>query len=220
MIKEKLLENIKPCWLEFINEEQSKSYFIDLMQFLEEEYTNKCIYPNIDRVLYPLKVCDIEDIKVVIIGQDPYHTPKVANGIAFSSQTIIPPSLKNIFKEIENEFGYLNTNPNLEPWLKQGVFLINNVLTVQQHQAKSHSNKGWEIFTTNLIKKLDHENMTFLLLGNDALKKADVLEKSFLIKAVHPSPLSAYRGFFNSNVFIEVNKQLEKNNFDVIDWRT
>lgn len=220
MIKDLLFKDVLDCWKDFLKQEEEKEYFKQLMIFLEEEYHNNTIYPSIDRVLYPLKKCKLEDIKVVVIGQDPYHSINTADGIAFSSQNKIPPSLKNIFKEIEIEYGYLNTNPNLEAWLEQGVFLINSVLTVRQHNANSHQNKGWEEFTTNLIKMIDSKNVIFLLLGNDAIKKASVLDKSYLIKSIHPSPLSAYRGFFNSNIFKEINKQLELNNLSVIDWRT
>ncbi len=217
-----MLTHLEPSWGEFIITESQKPYFQKLLQFLNtEKKAGKTIYPEDKNVFSAFKHTPFSKIKVVIIGQDPYHGENQAHGLSFSvptSQTKIPPSLKNIFKEMKQNIN----SGNLEYLAKQGVFLLNATLTVEAKKAGSHQKKGWEIFTDTVIKKIsdEKENIVFLLWGNFAQKKSDLIDqnKHFILKTSHPSPLSAYRGFLGSHCFIDTNKYLEKNNIETINW--
>ncbi len=209
--------------------ERQKAYFKKLEAFLlQEKQENKIIYPASEDIFSVFKYTPFEKIKVVLIGQDPYHGENQAHGLSFSvpkSQEKIPPSLQNIFKEIVHEFPHkknLYTNGNLEYLAKQGVFLLNAILTVEAGKAGSHQKKGWEIFTDTVIKTLSekNKNIVFLLWGSFAQKKSILIDetKHCILKAPHPSPLSAYRGFFGCNHFVQANEYLRKNNISEIDW--
>lgn len=195
------------------------------MSFVKEEYSNKTIFPKEELVFNAFDKCNFDDIKVVILGQDPYHTPGAAHGLAFSvpDGEKIPPSLRNIFKEINEDLNKeIPTSGNLEKWAKQGVFMINATLTVEAHKAGSHQKKGWEQFTDAVIKKIadERENIVFLLWGSYAQKKANLIDenKHCILKSVHPSPLSAYRGFFGCKHFSKTNEYLESKNIKSINW--
>lgn len=220
-LEKAILANVKKSWAPFLLEQKSQSYYEPLILKLTDDYCNKTIYPELNDILKPMKLLNPEDIKVVIIGQDPYHTPGVADGLAFSSkQTKIPPSLKNIFKEIQADVGIENSSPNLINWANQGVFLINSVLSVQEGKAKSHHKIGWKDFVVNLIKYIDNRgSYIFVLWGNDAQKYEEYLTNAIVIKGVHPSPLAG-GGFFGGKYFSKINYILEKQGKDTIDWRT
>lgn len=216
-------------WKTFVETERQKAYFKKLEAFLlQEKQENKIIYPASEDIFSVFKYTPFEKIKVVLIGQDPYHGENQAHGLSFSvpkSQEKIPPSLQNIFKEIVHEFPHkknLYTNGNLEYLAKQGVFLLNAILTVEAGKAGSHQKKGWEIFTDTVIKTLSekNKNIVFLLWGSFAQKKSILIDetKHCILKAPHPSPLSAYRGFFGCNHFVQANEYLRKNNISEIDW--
>lgn len=216
-------------WKSFLETEKNKPYFQKLEDFLlREKQANKTIYPDSKNIFSVFNYTPFKNIKVVIIGQDPYHGENQAHGLSFSvpeSQEKIPPSLKNIFKEIVQEFPEKNIIPengNLEYLAKQGVFLLNATLTVEAHKAGSHQKKGWELFTDTVIKTISekHENIVFLLWGSFAHKKAELIDetKHCVLKSPHPSPLSAYRGFFGCNHFLQTNDYLRKNNKSEIDW--
>lgn len=212
-------------WTNILSSELNKDYYINLMSFVKEEYSNKTIFPEKELVFNAFDKCDFDDIKVVILGQDPYHTPGAAHGLAFSvpDGEKIPPSLRNIFKEINEDLNKeIPTSGNLEEWAKQGVFMINATLTVEAHKAGSHQKKGWEQFTDAVIKKIadERENIVFLLWGAYAQKKANLIDdnKHCILKSVHPSPLSAYRGFFGCKHFSKTNEYLESKNIKSINW--
>lgn len=212
-------------WTNILSSELNKDYYINLMSFVKEEYSNKTIFPEKELVFNAFDKCDFDDIKVVILGQDPYHTPGAAHGLAFSvpDGEKIPPSLRNIFKEINEDLNKeIPTSGNLEDWAKQGVFMINATLTVEAHKAGSHQKKGWEQFTDAVIKKIadERENIVFLLWGSYAQKKANLIDenKHCILKSVHPSPLSAYRGFFGCKHFSKTNEYLESKNIKSINW--
>jgi uracil-DNA glycosylase len=220
------LEN---SWKELLKEEFSKTYFLELTKNVREEYLSKTVYPAPKNIFRALDSVPVNDVKVVILGQDPYHTPNVADGLAFSSieGNRVPPSLLNIYKEIMQEFKLENydhyTNPNLERWAKQGVLLINSSLTVRMGEANSHSNYGWTNFTDTIIKKLsqEREHIVFILWGGFARKKVDLIAKDknhLILQSAHPSPLSAYNGFFGNNHFIQTNQFLIKNGLTEILW--
>lgn len=199
--------------------------YLRLRQFLREEYAHYTIYPNMYDIFNALKLSSYQDTKVVIIGQDPYHEPNQAHGLAFSvlDGVKLPPSLKNIYKEIENELGItVNPSGNLTRWAKQGVLLLNNVLTVRQGLANSHKNKGWEFFTDAVVKKLNEreEPVIFVFWGNNAkAKEALVTNKHhYILKAAHPSPLSCYQGFFGCGHFLKINEILKQLGQEPIDW--
>ncbi len=217
---------IENDWKVFLEQEMQKPYFIDLKKFLVEEYALHEVYPKKRDLLSALDLTSYKDIKVVIIGQDPYHQPNQAHGLAFSvaDNIPLPPSLKNIFKEIETEFGtktYLSGN--LERWAKQGVLLLNTVLTVRRDFPNSHQNKGWETFTKNIIKKVcqKDEPLVFLLWGKNAHAFESLItnQKHMVLKSAHPSPLSAHRGFLGNNHFKLANQYLKQNFLKEIDWR-
>ncbi|MCT4600567.1 MAG: uracil-DNA glycosylase [Marinifilaceae bacterium] len=212
-------------WTNILSSELNKDYYINLISFVKEEYSNKTIFPEKELVFNAFDKCDFDDIKVVILGQDPYHTPGAAHGLAFSvpDGEKIPPSLRNIFKEINEDLNKeIPTSGNLEKWAKQGVFMINATLTVEAHKAGSHQKKGWEQFTDAVIKKIadERENIVFLLWGSYAQKKANLIDdnKHCILKSVHPSPLSAYRGFFGCKHFSKTNEYLESKNIKSINW--
>lgn len=211
-------------WLLFFEKEKEKSYFSPLLEQLEFEYKNHKCYPPQTLIFDAFKYCDPEEIKVVILGQDPYHSLGQANGLAFSVNDGVkfPPSLKNIFKELESD---LNVRPrltgNLEDWAKQGVFLLNNVLTVREGQPDSHKNLGWDQFTLNVIEYLNEINpfLVFILWGSKAISKEEIIsERHHIIKSAHPSPLSAYRGFFGSKPFSKTNEILLQKRGTTIHW--
>ncbi len=211
---------------ELIKIESNKEYFINLMSFVNEEYQNKKIYPAKENIFKMFEETSYDALKVVILGQDPYHGENQAMGLAFSvpkSQSKLPPSLKNIFKELNSDLGVeISKHGDLTKWAKQGVLLMNTVLSVEEKKPNSHANKGYERLTDEIIKYINLKNDTviYILWGNNArVKKALITnEKHFVIEGVHPSPLSAHRGFFGSKPFSEVNRLLELNNKVKIDW--
>ena len=211
-------------WKSFLESEFAKPYFKELANFLHSEYENKTIFPK-KSLVFSAFTTDLNAIKVVILGQDPYHTPGAAEGLAFSvpSSQPIPPSLVNIYKEIDNDIGqHVNPTGSLRNWQKQGVLLLNTVLTVEAHKPKSHSGKGWEIFTTATIEYLNHErpHLVFILWGRDARNKKSLIDtsKHLILESPHPSPLSAYAGFFGSKPFSKCNNFLRENGVDEIVW--
>lgn len=220
-ITKDLMMDIDSEWMVFMDEQINLPYFNLLLKKLEKEYQTKFIYPEVYDILKPMKLSKLNDIKVIVIGQDPYHTPYVADGLAFSSkQNKIPPSLKNIFIEIKADVGIDNIVPDLSLWAKQGVFLLNTVLTVEKGKAKSHSKIGWNDFVVNLIKYLDNnDEYVFVLWGNDAQKYQKYLNNAHVITGFHPSPLAQGK-FFNGKYFSRINECLRKQNKDIIDWRT
>ncbi|MGN1201546.1 MAG: uracil-DNA glycosylase [Candidatus Caccovivens sp.] len=211
-------------WANLLKDEFEKPYFKQLQQFLEEEYSTHTIYPTMENIFTALNATKYEDVKVVIIGQDPYHEPNQAHGLAFSVQdgVELPPSLVNIYNEIEDDLGIkCDRSGNLLRWAKQGVLLLNTSLTVRRGQANSHRGKGWEIFTNEIIKQLSkrEDPMVFILWGSNAQDFAPEISKQHLvIKSPHPSPLSAYRGFFGSKPFSKTNNFLVTHGKTPIDW--
>ena len=212
-------------WKPFLKSEFSKPYFVELSKFLHEEYEKKTIFPPKQYVFRAFST-DLSDVKVVILGQDPYHTPGVADGLAFSisaKNNYMPPSLINIYKEIDADLGkHANSNGSLVPWQKQGVLMLYNVLTVEAHKAGSHRGKGWEEFTEAVIKYLnaEKENLVFILWGRDARNKKKLIDtkKHLVLESAHPSPLSAHNGFFGSKPFSKANKYLEEHGKEGILW--
>ncbi len=211
-------------WANLLKDEFEKPYFKELQKFLEKEYSTYDVYPPMENIFNALNMVKYEDVKVVIIGQDPYHEPNQAHGLAFSVQDGIelPPSLVNIYKEIEDDLKIkCEKTGNLTRWAKQGVLLLNTSLTVRRAQANSHSGKGWEIFTNRIIELLSNRQdpMVFILWGSNAQTFAPQIKKQHLIlKAPHPSPLSAYRGFFGCKHFSKTNEFLKANGKTPIDW--
>ena len=213
-------------WDLVLKEEFQKEYFINLKKFVDNEYDLKTIYPPYEDIFNAFKLTSINDVKVVILGQDPYHEKGQAHGLAFSTPEgrSIPRSLKNIFKEINQEYGYpIPKSGCLENWAKQGVFLLNTVLTVEEGNANSHSDCGWQIFTDNVIKILNNqtEPIVFLLWGKQAEKKKVLISNPnhLVLITSHPSPFSARRGFFGSNHFKLANEFLKEKRNDEIDWK-
>ena len=211
-------------WKPILQAEFEQPYFKELSKFLTAEYERTTVFPPKQQVFSAFKT-DLNAVKVVIIGQDPYHGPGQAHGLAFSVRdgVQIPPSLQNIFKEIHAETGAeIPNSGNLQRWAEQGVLLLNNVLTVEAHHAGSHRAKGWETFTENIIKYLNENrpHLVFLLWGRDARNKAKLVDKSkhLVLESAHPSPLSAYNGFFGNNHFIKCNEQLERWQITPIEW--
>ncbi len=211
-------------WQPFLKAEFEKPYFKELSAFLTKEYQTKTIFPKKTDVFRAFST-NLNEVKVVILGQDPYHTPGAAHGLAFSvpNSEPIPPSLKNIYKEIDSDIGsHQNKTGSLLAWQKQGILLLNNVLTVEAHKAGSHRGKGWEIFTEETIKYLNKTapHLVFILWGRDARTKKSLIDNSkhFIIESAHPSPLSAYNGFFGSKPFSKCNKKLEEWGMNPINW--
>jgi len=212
-------------WSSFLDEELNSLNFKNLKNFLEQEYKSKTIFPNYEDIFRAFNLLNPEDVKVVIIGQDPYHGLNQANGLAFSvyKQCKIPPSLRNIFKELVDDMGCgYPLNSDLKKWAQDGVLLINSVLSVEESKPNSHKDKGWEIFTDSVIKKLSDkfENIVFILWGNPSQKKEILIDstKHLILKAPHPSPLSSYRGFFGSKPFSQANNYLKEHNKKEIKW--
>lgn len=210
-------------WANRLKDEFEKDYFIALDSFLEEAYKNNIIYPEKSHIFNALNLTPYEKVSVVILGQDPYHGENQAHGLSFSvlAGEKLPPSLKNIYKELYDDLEIKRITGNLEDWAKQGVLLLNDVLTVEKGKARSHRKKGWEAFTKAVILQLNQADhpIVFMLWGNDAIKKASIIDdKHIIIKGPHPSPLSAYRGFFGSKCFSLCNQHLEDNMLRTIDW--
>lgn len=217
---------IENSWREKLQSEFEKSYFKSLTRFIQDEYSTQEIYPSAELIFNAFDKCPFDEVKVVIIGQDPYHNTGQANGLSFSvNEGIkIPPSLANIYKEINRDLGYsIPSSGNLERWSEQGVLLLNATLTVRAHHAGSHQKKGWEQFTDAVIDTLSSEcnNLVFLLWGNYAQQKGENINanKHLVLKSPHPSPLSAYRGFLGNKHFSTANKYLIEHNKKPIDWR-
>ena len=213
-------------WDELLKEEFKKDYFINLINFVKDEYKHKTIYPKEYEVFNALRYTDYKDIKVVIIGQDPYHEVNQAEGLAFSVSNLSkkPPSLQNIFKELESDLKIPFPEHNsLKPWTKEGVMLLNTVLTVEEHKPTSHKDKGWEIFTDRIIELINEKTtpVVFILWGSFARSKKKLITNPihYIIESAHPSPLSAYNGFFGSKPFSKTNEFLIKNNISPIDWK-
>lgn len=222
-------------WKEFLDSEFAKPYFKELSEFLQQEYEKKTIFPP-KQLVFSAFTTDLNQVKVVILGQDPYHTPGAAEGLAFSVpySEPVPPSLKNIYKEIEDDLGCpsicaarkvgdkLLASGSLRPWQKQGVLLLNSVLTVEAHKAGSHRGHGWETFTTETIKFLNQTrpHLVFILWGRDARNKKVLIDasKHLILESAHPSPLSAYNGFFGSHHFSKANAFLHKCGQEEINW--
>lgn len=216
---------IEESWKEALMPEFSKDYFIRLTDFVRKEYHETTVYPPGKLIFNAFNLCPFDKVKVVIIGQDPYHGPGQAHGLCFSVNDGIqpPPSLVNIFKEINSDLGKpIPQSGNLTRWAEQGVLLLNATLTVRAHQAGSHQRRGWEEFTDAVIRKLAEEksNLVFILWGSYAHKKGAFIDrnKHLVLKSVHPSPLSAYNGFFGNHHFSLANDYLVKNGKTAIDW--
>ena len=213
-------------WLEPLKPEFSKQYYRELYQKVIEEYKTHLVFPPSDDIFNAFALTPLHDVKVVIIGQDPYHNVGQAHGLCFSVRpdVEIPPSLVNIYKELHDDLGcYVPNNGYLVKWAKQGILLLNTVLTVRAHQANSHRGMGWEQFTDAAIRILNEEDrpIVFILWGAPAQTKKKMLNnpRHFILEAPHPSPLSAYRGFFGSRPFSKTNAFLEENGLTPIDWQ-
>lgn len=211
-------------WKPFLDSEFAKPYFKELSEFLHEAYAAKTVFPAKSQVFRAF-MFDLNAVKVVVLGQDPYHTPGAAHGLAFSvpSSQPIPPSLINIYKEIDAEYGsHANKTGNLKAWQEQGVLLLNNVLTVEAHKAGSHRGKGWEIFTEATVRYLNEncEHLVFLLWGRDARSKKPLIDQSkhLVLESAHPSPLSAHNGFFGNGHFLKANEFLKSQGLTEIIW--
>jgi uracil-DNA glycosylase len=217
---------LNDSWLKHLKSEFLKHHMKDLKKFLKNEYDlKKIIYPKKSEYFSALDLTPLDQVKVVILGQDPYHGPGQAHGLCFSVNdgVKIPPSLKNIFKELHSDLGIeISNSGNLERWAKQGVLLLNSVLTVEDGQAASHQKKGWEQFTDRIIEVVNQEceHVVFILWGSYAQKKASFVnqKKHLIIESVHPSPLSSHRGFFGSKPFSKTNTWLKKNGLTAIKW--
>ncbi len=218
--------NLGNEWDNLLKEEFQKEYYIRLREFLKNEYSSHTVYPDMYDIFNALKYTDYNDVKVVILGQDPYHGEGEAHGLAFSVKPgiAIPPSLRNIYKELNTSLGcYIPNNGFLKKWARQGVLLLNTALTVEKDKANSHSGKGWEILTDSIIKKLNcrSQPMVFMLWGNNAKSKSWFIDRDrhLVLMSVHPSPLSASRGFFGCNHFKIANEFLQDNGMTPIDWQ-
>ena len=214
-----------PSWKARLSDEFEKPYFTTLIDFVKEEYRTQTIYPPGKEIFKAFDCCDFADVKVVIIGQDPYHGPGQANGLCFSVRDgiRIPPSLVNIFKEIRQDLNKpIPASGNLERWARQGVLLLNATLTVRGSSPGSHQNKGWEVFTDAAIRRIsdEKENVVFLLWGSYAQKKGEVIDRSkhLVLMSAHPSPFSADRGFFGCKHFSKANEYLKSKGLKEIDW--
>lgn len=218
--------SIDASWKTRLKEEFEKDYFVNLTQFIKQEYSSKTIYPPGGLIFNAFNLCSFDKVKVVIIGQDPYHGPGQAHGLCFSVREGVdyPPSLKNIFKEIGSDLSISNfRNGNLERWAKQGVLLLNATLTVRAHEAGSHQKKGWEEFTDKAISIInrDTNHIVFFLWGAYAQKKGEAIDRArhLVLESVHPSPLSASRGFFGNKHFSKCNEYLTANGLEPINWK-
>lgn len=218
--------NIGNDWDELLKEDFESDSYKALRVFLAQEYRTRRIYPDMHDIFNALKCTAYSDVKVVILGQDPYHGEGQAHGMCFSVKRGVPapPSLVNIFKEIESDVGIHNTSPYLVPWAEQGVLLLNTALTVREGQPNSHRDKGWEVLTDSIIRKLNDrkEPIVFMLWGGNARSKKALIKahQHLILECPHPSPLSAYNGFFGCKHFSRCNAFLAKNGVKPIDWRT
>lgn len=216
---------IADSWKDHLKNEFEKDYFKNLVEFVKNEYGNNCVYPPGKEIFNAFEQCPFDQVKVVILGQDPYHGPGQAHGLCFSVNDNIPfpPSLLNIFKEIENDLGIKRpATGNLLRWANQGVLLLNATLTVRANLAGSHQGKGWEKFTDQVIKKVSDEKeaIVFMLWGAYAQKKAELIDKKkhLILMSAHPSPLSAHRGFLGNKHFSKANEWLKSNGIKEIEW--
>jgi len=211
-------------WDQILKEVFNSEEFISFMNSIYGDYENFDIYPVKENIFKAFELTDYSEVKVVILGQDPYHQKGQANGLAFSVENgvKIPPSLRNIFKEVNNDLGITNINTDLSKWAKQGVLLLNTVLTVKDSKPKSYANTFWNKFTDEVISKVSEKgNVIFLLWGNDAINKSKLInDNNFILTSTHPSPLSAYRGFLGCKHFSKTNDILKELNKDIIDWST
>ena len=217
--------NIEKSWKKLLKNEFSKNYFTELVDFIKLEYSKEKIYPNGSLIFNAFKYCPFNDLKVIILGQDPYHGYNQAHGLSFSVINGVkkPPSLVNIFKELKNDIGKeIPESGNLEHWAKQGVLLLNSILTVRKGQPGSHRDKGWELFTDSVIDSISNNSKRkgFMLWGAYAQKKGKKIDrnKHLVLEAAHPSPFSAHTGFFNSNHFSKCNDYLNLFNIEKINW--
>lgn len=218
--------NLGNDWDELLKEEFEKDYYLNLRKFLIEEYKTRQIFPNMHNIYEALKHTSYKDTKVLILGQDPYHGDNQAHGLAFSVQPQVktPPSLLNMYKELKDDLGcFIPNNGYLMPWADQGVLLLNTALTVRAHEANSHKNKGWEIFTDRVISILSEREdpVIFVLWGSNARKKVELIDtsKHYILEAPHPSPLSASKGFFGCKHFSKINEILKKLGKEPINWQ-
>ena len=214
-------------WAKALNPEFHKEYYRQLYTFVKDEYSRRVIYPPSEEIFSAFHFTPLSEVKVLLLGQDPYHNEHQAHGMSFSvpqDQKEIPPSLQNIYKELQDDLGcYIPNNGYLKKWADQGVLLLNTVLTVRAHQANSHQGKGWEQFTDAVIEAVNAQNrpVVYLLWGRPAQSKIPMLTnpKHLILKAPHPSPLSAYRGFFGCRHFSQCNEFLKANVAETIDWQ-
>ncbi|MCL2611508.1 MAG: uracil-DNA glycosylase [Defluviitaleaceae bacterium] len=216
---------MKNDWKEILTPEREKDYFKKLQLFTKREYATTTVYPSKDKIFTALNLTGFSETKVVILGQDPYHGPKQAHGLSFSVEdknAKFPPSLQNMFKELETDLGVKRTNQNLTDWAEQGVLMLNTVLTVRAGAAGSHRGQGWEIFTDCIISKLNERQdpAIFVLWGNDAKRKTSLITNRLhkIITGVHPSPLSAHGGFFGSKPYSKINSYLKEMDKTEIHW--
>ena len=216
--------DIEPSWKNLLQSEFEKPYFSSLINFVKQEYKEQTCYPKGKNIFKAFELTPFDRVKVVLLGQDPYHGEGQAMGLCFSvpDGIVYPPSLRNIITELKNDTGVELKSGDLTPWAKQGVFLLNATLTVRAHQAGSHQKKGWETFTDSVIHKIssEKEHVVFILWGSYAQQKIDLIDthKHCIIKSVHPSPLSAHRGFFGSRPFNRTNEYLVSKKIKPIQW--
>lgn len=220
------MEILTNDWKDLLEEEFKKEYYLKIREFLKKEYKTKTIYPDMYDIFNALHYTPYKDMKVVILGQDPYHGPNQAHGLSFSVKpgVPIPPSLMNIYKELQSDLGcYIPNNGYLKKWTGQGILLLNTVLTVRAGQPNSHRGIGWEIFTDKIIRLLNNRQdpIAFILWGKNAQSKLKIINnpRHFIVQSVHPSPLSAKRGFFGSKPFSKVNQFLTSIGKEPIDWQ-
>ena len=213
-------------WDKLLEDEYKKEYFVNMIEYLKKEYKEKTIYPKQNEIFNAFRYTSYDDVKVVIIGQDPYHGPNQAEGLSFSvsNDVLKPPSLQNIFKELESDLGIPFPKHNsLIPWAREGVLLLNAVLTVEEHKPASHSKIGWEMFTDHVIEVLNKREkpIVFILWGAFARSKKALITNPnhYIIESAHPSPFSARNGFFGSKPFSKTNDFLKKHNIKEIDWK-
>lgn len=215
---------INKGWDNVLKDEFNKEYFKKLGLFVKEQYKAKICYPAYANIFNALRYTDYDEVKVVILGQDPYHGPNEAHGLSFSVREGVkrPPSLLNIFKELESDLGIIRSHSDLTGWAKQGVFLLNSIMSVEKDKPLSHKNQGWEIFTDTIIQKLNEREkpIVFILWGSYARSKKVYITnpQHLILEAVHPSPLSAHNGFFGSKPFSKTNQFLESHDMHPIDW--